>query len=571
MLEIRQETVSMFTRDGIRLDADVYRPDTTEELPILLMRQPYGRAIASTVVYAHPIWYATRGYIVVIQDVKGRGTSEGKFQLFATEIADGIDTIDWVSQLPGSTGEVGMYGFSYQGMTQLYAAIGKSPALKAIAPAMVGYDLYSDWAYENGAFCLQANLSWAIQLAAETARLRGDKTAYQRLYAASRNLPLNEPIQVLPEIMKELAADSFYHEWLSNPQPGEYWEKLSPKYLLQNVDLPMLHIGGWFDPYLRGTLNLYRAMSQKSQHPQHLIVAPWAHLPWGRKLGAVDYGMEAQNSIDEIQIRWFDYFLKGKDTGILSKAPIALFEMGSDRWRYLEQFPERTVTYYLASDGLASMREDSGMLWEAVKDAELLTENSSDISTTSEDLESYFVTDISREFPKTKDIIVHDPWRPVPALGGHSSFPGGSFERSGLDCRSDILTYTSYPLESDLHIVGTVTLELYCEADRPSFDLCAILSEVDSEGKVFNFTQGYIKIDSLNNPVIIPLQPTCIKIAANNRLRLSLSGACFPAYPINSSTGKSLLKTNLIDNQIITISILSGAELPSLIKLKSFK
>ena len=566
MSEIRHETVSMLTRDGIRLDADVYRPDTREELPILLMRQPYGRAIASTVVYAHPRWYAAAGYIVVIQDVRGRGTSGGEFKLFATEIADGIDTIDWVSQLPGSTGDIGMYGFSYQGMTQLYAASGKSSALKAIAPAMVSYDLYSDWAYENGAFCLQANLGWAIQLAAETARLRGDKTAYQKLYAASRNLPLNEPIQVLPDIMQEFAADSFYYDWLSNPQPGEYWSKLSPKYLLQDVDLPMLHIGGWFDPYLRGTLNLYRAMSQKSQHPQHLIVGPWAHLPWGRNLGAVDYGTQAQNPIDEIQIRWFDYFLKGKDTGIRSEAPISLFEMGSNQWRYLEEFPDSATTYYLASDGLASMREDSGMLWQYEDD--LIAENSNDLSTTSEDLESYFATDITGEFPNTKDIIVHDPWRSVPALGGHASFPSGSFERYNLDCRSDILTYTSYPLETDLHIVGTVTVELYCEADKPSFDLCAVLSEVYPNGKVFNFTQGYIKINSSNNPVTIPLQATCIKIPVGNCLRLSLSGACFPAYPVNSGTGKALLETHLIDNQIITISIMSGADFPSSLEFK---
>ena len=211
-----------------------------------------------------------------------------------------------------------MYGFSYQGMTQLYAAIGKSSALKAIAPAMIGYDLYSDWAYENGAFCLQANLGWAIQLAAETARLQGDEIAFQKLYQASRNLPLLDPIPAKPKIMQELAADSFYHQWLEHNVPGEYWEKLSPKYLIQDVDLPMLHIGGWFDPYLRGTLNLYRDMAARSQYPQHLIVAPWAHLPWGRKLGMVDYGVEAENYIDEIQISWFDYWLKGKDTGILS-------------------------------------------------------------------------------------------------------------------------------------------------------------------------------------------------------------------------------------------------------------
>ena len=541
MTRIIQKTASMLTRDGIRLDADIYRPETKEKLPILLMRQPYGKAIASTVVYAHPRWYASQGYIVVIQDVRGRGTSNGDFELFANEVKDGIDTIDWVSQLPESTGEIGMYGFSYQGMTQLYAAIGKSSALKAIAPAMIGYDLYSDWAYENGAFCLQANLGWAIQLAAETARLQGDEIAFQKLYQASRNLPLLDPIPAKPKIMQELAADSFYHQWLEHNVPGEYWEKLSPKYLIQDVDLPMLHIGGWFDPYLRGTLNLYRDMAARSQYPQHLIVAPWAHLPWGRKLGMVDYGVEAENYIDEIQISWFDYWLKGKDTGILTKEPVSLFEMGSNQWRYFDRFPEnQEKSYYLASDGLAGMRCDRGMLWEYQKEAE------------------------------TTDILVHDPWRPVPALGGHASFPGGSRDRSALDCRSDILTYTSAPLDEDLHIVGEVSVELYCEADCSSFDLSAILSEVHPDGKVLNFTQGYISNkEAKNTSIKIPLQATCMKVSQGNALRLSISAACFPAYPVNPGTGQATQETRLIDAKIITISLHSGVDYSSKIKFNS--
>ena len=162
-----------------------------------------------------------------------------------------------------------------------------------------------------------------------------------------------------------------------------------------------------------------------------------------------DYGVEAQNPIDEIQIRWFDYWLKGKDTGLLTESPISLFEMGSDRWRELDRFPQNQKIYYLASDGLASIREDSGMLWEYEADK----------STPRELIE----TDLSEtiaEFENNTDILVHDPWRPVPALGGHATYPGGSFERSSLDCRSDILTYTSAPFDSQLQITGAITLEV---------------------------------------------------------------------------------------------------------------
>ncbi len=559
-LMIKYETASMYTRDRLRLDADIYRPETDEPLPVLLMRQPYGRAIASTVVYAHPRWYAARGYIVVIQDVRGRGTSEGEFELFAREIEDGFDTVNWASQLPGSTGEVGMYGFSYQGMTQLYAAVARPDALKVLCPSMIAYDLYTDWAYENGAFCLQANLGWAIQLAAETARLRGDEAAFGQLYAASRNLPLGDPLPASPDILKELAPDSFYHDWLAHPYPGEYWEKLSPKTLIQNVDLPMLHIGGWFDPYLRGTLNLYKEMAARSKYPQHLIVGPWAHLPWGSKLGAVDYGSEAASPVDEAQIRWFDYFLKGKDTGIETESPVCLFEMGTNRWRYFDSFPnQKRRIYYLASDGLANLRDDGGMLWEYEEETEpepLPPDESNPFE--------------EREFPNTIDILVHDPWRAVPALGGHAAFPGGSFDRSLLDCRSDILTYTSDPLERDLHIAGDVLVTVYCTADTPSFDLCAILSEVRADGRAYNFTQGYMRVDSEQVPIQIPLQATCISISKGNCLRLSLSAACFPAYPVNPGNGKLPGETRLIEAQIITLTVKSGQDYPSQIQLEQF-
>ncbi len=557
MVKIIKQTASMQTRDRVRLDADIYRPDTDEKLPILLMRQPYGREIASTVVYAHPRWYAAQGYIVVIQDVRGRGTSQGEFDLFTHEVTDGLDTIDWVSQLPGSTGKVGMYGFSYQGMTQLYTAAHQPECLKAIAPAMVAYDLYTDWAYENGAFCLFANLAWAIQLAGETARLQGDEAAYLELRAASRNLPLNGSIPANPELMRKLAPNSFYHQWLNNPNPNtEYWQQRSPKYFLANVDLPMLHIGGWFDPYLRGTLNLYQAMVAQTKQPQHLLVGPWAHLPWGRKLGAVDYGIEAQNPIDDIQIRWFNHWLKDQDTGLLQEAPLSLFEMGSNQWREFDSLPDNQQIYYLASDGQASIREDSGMLWKYeatlnISPHELLDTN---------------LSQTIIEFEPNTDILVHDPWRPVPALGGHSAYPSGSFDRSALDCRSDVLTYTSAPLESDLHLAGAITLEIYCTAENSSFDLCAVLSTVNSDNAVFNFTQGYIRVvtsDLNTNLIKIPLQATCMCIAAGKSLRLSLSAACFPAYPVNPGNGKLAYESRLLDESVITLLIHSGDNHPS--------
>jgi putative CocE/NonD family hydrolase len=535
-MKIHCETLSMQTRDGVKLDADVYRPETDTELPVLLMRQPYGRAIASTVVYAHPRWYAAQGYIVVIQDVRGRGTSQGEFRPFEGEVTDGEDTVNWAAQLPGSNGIVGMYGFSYQGMTQLYAAMAKPPALKALCPGMLGYNLRDDWAYENGAFCWQINLGWAVQLAAETARLWGDDLSYRVLYSAARNLPFNEPPPRFIESLRKYAPGAFYDQWRDRYDDLEYWQGRSPQ--LQDVDLPMLHIGGWFDPYLRGNLRLYEEMSQKSAFLQHLIVGPWTHLIWGRKAGQVDYGMAAMSFVDAWQIRWFDYFLKGKKTAELPEKPVVMFEMGSNQWREFATCQgDRVSSYYCSSDGLASMREDSGVL----------------------------LTDCPKN--AVEDIFVRDPWRPAPALGGHGANPAGPMERSHLDCRSDILTYTTPELTEDIAILGTVVVTVHCEVDAPSFDLYAVLSVIDEQQKVYNFTQGYIRVSPRTSPVHIPLQATCMRIKAGKRLRLSLSADAFPAYEINSGNEPEA-GNRLINARILTFRIKSGGDTPSQISLR---
>lgn len=535
MLVHPPETLSMITSDGVQLDADVYYPDAKGKFPVLLMRQPYGRAIASTVVYAHPSWYASHGYIVVIQDVRGRGTSEGDFQLFSDEVSDGFEAIAWAADLPKSNGKVGMYGFSYQAMTQLYAAMNQPPALKTIIPAMMGYDLYADWAYEGGAFCLQNNLGWAIQIEAETARIQGNDLAHELLYAASRNLPLNSPSPVLPEVMMELTEDSFYHDWLQYDTPGTYWEQLSPS--LEDVDLPMLHIGGWFDPFLRGNWRLYTEMSRRSQYPQYFYVAPWGHLPWGRKVGSKDYGLAALNGVDDLQIQWFNYFLK--ESGSLPEVVVSLFELGSNSWQGFDQLPVPAMqSYFLATTGLAAMREDAGKL----------------------------VTRLGAE--AGMDTFVHDPWRPVPSLGGHAGYSVGQYDRSALDCRTDVVTYTSDRLTTNLSLVGEVVVELFASATTPSFDLSATLSEVDPQGRVYNFTQGYLRVDDPeDSPLKIILQPICVQLPEGHALRLSISGACFPAYAVNDGTGRSIIDSRLIDQQVITITLLSGADFPSRIFL----
>lgn len=543
-----KKTCSMQTRDGVRLDAAVYFPPpvlaSEGPFPVLLMRQPYGRVIASTIVYAHPRWYAAQGYIVAIQDVRGRGTSEGVFELFTHEVEDGEDSVRWAAGLPGSSGQVGMYGFSYQGMTQLYAAQNCPPALRAIAPAMTGYHLYEDWAYENNALCLQLGLTWAIQLAAETARIQGDKGTYEALLAAAKNLPLDEAIPVNPKVLS--TVESFFHDWVNCSKSDDYWRSLVPD--LSRVSLPTFQVGGWFDPYLRGDLRLYREVAAKDSLSHQLWIGPWCHIPWSRKVGAVDFGRAAISPIDRLQVRWFDWILKGKvpesdssgrveQTELVRDRSVHLFEMGRNQWRHLDGWPndseakKSAQVYFLQSNGLANIREDDGQLLK--------------------------MQSATFQF----DTLVHDPWNPVPSLGGHSAIPAGAFERTAVDSRGDVLTYTTEPLADELRVAGVVEFWGAIATESQSYDLCVVLSRV-TDNQAYNLTQSYRRVEAVdaNQIVTLKLHPTCFSLSPGERLRVSLSGACFPAYPINPGTGAPSQQAHRADAQIISLAIALGGK-----------
>ncbi len=531
-----RETATMRTRDGVRLDADVWRPDAAGPFPILLMRQPYGRSVASTVVYAHPSWYARHGYIVVIQDVRGRGTSEGAFRTLANEVNDGADTLDWVSSLPGSSGAVGMYGFSYQSATQLFAASSLHPALKTICPAMGPWDTYADMAYDGGAFRLQAGMGWGLQLSVEGARLAGDVTAHQALLAAARSLPLSGAIPAMPEVLQRYGHYGHYPDWVGHPHPGPFWQEISPGHYTDQVRLPMLHIGGWYDAMLSGTLAGYRAMARKEgAGPQRLVIGPWVHIPWASKVGDLEFGDAAANRIDRLQLGWFDHWLKGIDTGVLNEPAVRLFEIGG-AWRDFDRWPATSSIRHLHSAGRAGLDPAEGRLVAApVSDAE--------------------------------DVIVFDPWRPTPSHGGHKAYPPGPVNRRFIDLRNDVATFTTPPLARDLHLAGDVSVELFVSADQPSFDVCTILSIVYSDGRVINLTEGYARIDDRRSPVVISMRATAAHIVKGCALRLSVAPGSYPAHPVNNGDGSPPASARLIDQRIITLTLRHGPANPSRLTL----
>ncbi len=534
-----RETASMRTRYGVRLDADIWRPAGAGPWPVLLMRQPYGRAIAATVAYAHPSWYAERGYIVAVQDVRGRGTSEGEFDPFLHEMHDGADAVAWAAGLPDASGAVGMYGFSYQGMTQLFAAASGHPALKTICPAMAAYGTYADFAYEGGAMRLQIGVSWGLQLGAEAARRAGDAEAHQALYAAGQQLPLYEAVPAMPGVLRRYANYSHYAAWAGHAEPGPYWDARSPHAVMREVRLPMLHIGGWYDFMRSGTVKLYREMARRAgAGPQRLVIGPWGHLPWTTQVGEIDYGAVAANRIDELQLRWFDYWLKGVDNGVEREPPVRLFSLG-EGWVDLPVWPDRDekrLSFYLASNGRAALDPHSGLLADAPP-------------------------------APGHDMLVFDPWRPTPSQGGHSAFPPGRFNRRAIDERSDVLTYTTAPLTADLRLAGAIVAEIHVSADQPGFDLAATLSEVLPDGRVLNLADGYARVCEAGAPLLVSLGAVCALIAKGTALRLSLAAGAFPAFAVNAGDLSHPAASRLIDRRVIVLKVDHGAGQASCLKL----
>ena len=179
-----QRNVPCRLRDGVTLLSDVYRPDGDGPFPVILMRLPYDKTQAENITYAHPSWYARHGYLVVVQDTRGRWTSEGEFYPFLNEAEDGYDAIEWAARLPGANGRVGMYGFSYAGATQLLPATLRPPSLVTICPALTASQYYEGWTYNQGALALAFAASWATDLAGGVARRRGDDEDFAALGAA---------------------------------------------------------------------------------------------------------------------------------------------------------------------------------------------------------------------------------------------------------------------------------------------------------------------------------------------------------------------------------------------------
>lgn len=479
--------------DGLQLCCRIWLPAGEGPWPVLLIRQPYGRAIASTVTYAHPSWYASHGFAVVVQDVRGRGGSEGTFAGFSQESADGTATLAWLRSQSWCNGRVGSYGFSYQGFTQL-ALCNESQLPDALAPAMAGLDERLHWASEGGCHWWALGVGWGLQLAAQACQRRGDHEGWRKIRSS---LESGAFLQEGLHLLQAHDPDGMAADWLQrDPAHPDGWRVHTPPAALWQK--PMLLIGGWHDPHLGGVLDLWRQAMAAGAQPL-LRVGAWSHLHW-------------RGGVDELQLAFFNQYLRdqGDASAQLSNA-IQLQDLATGQWQARDPLQSSNQRRRLRSNGLAAIQAGDGQLLP------------------SDQTGGGCVT------------VVHDPWRPLPGRGGHLGLDAGLVERGDLDQRSDVACFTSNAVDHAMELMGRPCLELQAAADQPGFDLCAALSVVKPDGSVLQVSSGVARwrgeacLAMATRSVL--LQPLLLTLQPGERLRLSIGLAAWPQIAVNPGDG----------------------------------
>lgn len=510
-------------RDGTVLLSDHYYPSGYGPWPTLLMRQPYGRDIASTVVYAHPVWFARHGYHVAIQDVRGRGGSSGDFYPFRHEGRDGAESIAWLRRHTACNGRIGMYGFSYQGATQLLAAAEQPEGLLCIAPHMTAADLFHGWFYHHGALRLSSTLSWGIQMLREDARRKGLREPCNKLEAAWNDIraqAMHVPYAAHPAIADH-TLPGYVRSWLTHREPGEYWsgQDISTRY--DRIQVPALHIAGWFDTYLEGSIAGYLSLrhhagTRFARDNQFLIAGPWVHIPWGDRVGDAQLGEAANLNTDEILLRWFNHWLK--DSGeFLTEPRIRYFTLGPNEWRSSNEWPaDATYPLFLHSFGSANSRKGNGSL---STDAPVVEE--------------------------PQDVFVYDPEVPVSAPGGPQAL-SGLFDQSALEIGNNILVYSSRPAQRAMEVFGYPRVKLFAVTSAAHADFTAKLVRVRSDGRAEFLSIGIARSSWLFRDTgytqdsvhawEFTLEPIAVVLSAGETLRLEIASSAFPLYDRNPST-----------------------------------
>ncbi len=544
---IREPNVMIPMRDGVRLAADIIRPEGSGRYPVLVIRGPYGKD-SYLDNPDHSIWFFPKhGYVVVSQDCRARFESEGDYYdpLFQ-EVNDGYDTVEWAARQPWSNGRVGTTGQSYLGATQYTLATSDPlpPHLQVMAPFSASADFHESWGYHTGG---AMEWGWMVPYAIFKGRNTLERLGREDLLAQMDEYvlptdnfaqPLKDewfshlPLKDWVERLKEAAP--YFGEYLENEGDGPYWRQINLLDHVENINLPMFHVSSWYDIFLEGALNAYQALrerggSELARQNQKLLIGPWAHIrpytaPTSGETGDIDFGPEAKIELHRYLLRWFNYWLKDIDTGIMDDPPVRLFVMGENKWRDEQEWPlARThyTRYYIHSDGPANSRSGSGTLSTAPPGDE------------------------------PADAYQYDPKNPVPTLGGNTLIiPQGVANQVSVEDREDVLVYSTELLTRDTEVTGPIMVHLFAASSAVDTDFTAKLLDVRPDGYAHNIQDGIIRAryrNSKSEPsliapgqvyeYVIDLWSTSHLFKEGHRIRLDISSSNFPRFDRNPNTG----------------------------------
>jgi putative CocE/NonD family hydrolase len=521
-------------RDGTVLRANVYRPAEDGRWPVLLTRLPYGKDLSLGGAVLDPVQAARRGYVVIVQDTRGRFSSEGEWYPMRHEADDGYDTVQWAASLPYSDGQVGMYGASYFGFTQWSAALRRPPALKAMVPFITWSDPHNGVVARGGALELGLQANWQLQMGFDVLlrRHRGDPAALGRAFQGLareldslgeegyRSLPVRE---FAPLARHDVAPGFFDH--LDALTDRSRLDFMTIKGRHQEVEVPTVNAGGWYDIFLQDTIANYSAV-RAAGVPSKLLIGPWSHSAQSNPIGELNFGfgsqaglVDLQADFQTLQLRWFDRWLKAAENGVMAEPPIKLFLMGANSWRYESDWPPPATPtpLYLRRGGR-----------------------------------------LGSEAPgeERPDSFEYDPADPVPTRGGallmSPEFPAGPYDQRVVEERPDVLVFTSDPLTHDTEVTGPVSVTLWAASSAVDTDFVARLCDVYPDGRSINLTDGIIRAryrdwsSGGELSLIEPERPYCYEIdlwatsnlfRAGHRVRLQVTSSCFPRWDRNPNTG----------------------------------
>jgi putative CocE/NonD family hydrolase len=529
-----ERNVAVKMRDGVTLRADIYRPKADGKFPVLLQRTPYNKDNEAD----FGLKGASRGFVVIVEDVRGRYTSEGQWYTFKNEPNDGYDSVEWAAALPYSDGKVGMFGGSYVGATQMLAAIAHPPHLAGICPVVTASNYHSNWVYQGGAFEQWFDQNWTSGLAQNTfdREVGSNTNALQGI----SSLPLaSYPLFNLDKIADPASSATlapYYLDWLAHPNYDDYWKAISIEEHFSDINVPALHVPAWYDLFLGGSLRNYEGIkshgaTEQARRGQHLLVVVGGHAGNGPMIGDVDFGAASKIDEDEIILHWYEYLFKGMRNEFASGKPVKIFVMGTNRWRDEDDWPlarAHNTKYFLHSSGKANSLSGNGSL------------------------------SITAPAKESSDQYVYDPANPAPTVGGplccdSNHLPPGPRDQRAVEARDDVLVYSTEPMSEDTEVTGPVTVELYAKSSAVDTDFTAKLIDVWPDGFAQNLTEGILRAryrDSQETPSLITpgqiykfnidVWATSNVFKKGHVLRLEISSSNFPRFNRNLNTGRDL-------------------------------